>query len=567
VRNPEFLEQYAATYRFSLGRPANIQITRAGDAVLFLRSGPRSFVRELYEFDVASGKERVLATAEKLLGSAREELSDEEKARRERMRLAARGIATYNLSRDGRGVLVPLSGRLFVVDRATARASELRSSAGPAIDAQFSPDGKLVACVRDGDLYVVDAETGIETRLTEGASETLTHGLAEFVAQEEMGRMHGYWWSPDSRQIAYEESDTSEVETLHIADPAHPERPAQSWRYPRPDKNNASVRLGIIPITGGETSWVEWDRTAFPYLAAVTWEENAPLTVLVQNREQTLELLLAVDPATGATRELLREEDEAWVNLDAGLPRWLPTGKQFLWSSERSGQWQLELHAADGRLLGPVTSRELNYRHTLGVDETANSVYVAAGADPTQSHVYRKPLEPNEDRSPLAGEGRARAKTPLPLGEGSVRGNREQLTHEPGVSSAVVAAEAGTYVVTSQTLDSAPVSTVYRRDGTAVGALANVAETTSLAPRVELTTVGESPTMHAAIILPRDFQKGQEVSSDRQRVRRAALTNGGGRAVAIPARRLAGRAGLHRRLFGRTRYAGPRARLGTSDQR
>ena len=103
------------------------------------------------------------------------------------------------------------------------------------------------------------------------------------------------------------------------------------------------------------------------------------LTILVQNREQTLELLLAVDPTTGSTTELVREKDEAWVNLDAGLPRWLPSGKEFLWSSERSGNWKLELRASDGELLGPLVEEKLNYRHTLGIDETADSVYVAAG--------------------------------------------------------------------------------------------------------------------------------------------------------------------------------------------
>ena len=103
VRQPEFLEQYAATYRFSLGRPASVHITRAGDAVLFLRSGPRSFVRDFYEFDVATGTERLLASADKLLAGSQEELSDEEKARRERMRLAARVSLrmSYHETADG----------------------------------------------------------------------------------------------------------------------------------------------------------------------------------------------------------------------------------------------------------------------------------------------------------------------------------------------------------------------------------------------------------------------------------------------------------------------------------
>jgi dipeptidyl-peptidase 4 len=499
VRHPEFLEQYAATYRFSLGRPANVQITRAGDAVLFLRSPPRSFVRDLYEFDTDTGTERVLATAQKLLGGAEEQLTGEEKARRERMRLASRGIATYELSRDGRRVLVPLSGRLFVVDRAAGDVKELRSSVGDALDARFSPDGQQVACVRNGDLYVLDVDTGTERRLTEGATETLTHGLSEFVAQEEMGRMHGYWWSPDSRSLVYQETDTSEVETLHIADPAHPERPAQSWRYPRPGKVNAAVRLGLVSAAGGPTRWIEWDRAAFPYLATVVWDEMAPPVILVQNRNQTLELLLAVDPANGATSELLREQDEAWLNLDPGALQWLPSGKGFLWSTERSGAWQLELRSRDGRPLGPLTSPDFNYRHVLGIDEDQGTVFIAAGANPTQAHVYRVPLDTERVQEAV-----------VPKGEDSLRRQPERLTREPGVHGGVVAAERGTYVLTTQTLESDPRHTVYRRDGTEIGLLKSVAQTTPLPPRVELCTVGATPRMHAAIVRPSDFKPGRK---------------------------------------------------------
>src|SRR5580700_5480211 len=132
------------------------------------------------------------------------------------------GIATFDLSDDGSRVLVPLSEKLYVLERSTGAVHKLTSTAGSPIDAQFSPDGKLIACVRDGDLYVTDVATGSERRLTTGATATLSHGLAEFVAQEEMDRMHGYWWSPDGQQLVYQETNTASVEELSIPDPAHP---------------------------------------------------------------------------------------------------------------------------------------------------------------------------------------------------------------------------------------------------------------------------------------------------------------------------------------------------------
>src|SRR5262249_35026429 len=162
----------------------SITVTPGGDAVLFLRSEARSFVQDLWSFDVATRTERRLLTAAQILGRGAEHLSAEEKARRERMRVSAHGIVAFSLSEDGRRILVPLAGRMFVIERASSAVKELRGAQGFPIDPQFSPDGSRVACARDGDLYVTDVASGREARLTEGASDTLTHGVAEFVAQE-----------------------------------------------------------------------------------------------------------------------------------------------------------------------------------------------------------------------------------------------------------------------------------------------------------------------------------------------------------------------------------------------
>lgn len=484
VATPDFLEQYAATYRFTLGQPTAIIITDDGSAVLFLRSGPRSFVRDLYEFDVSTGKERLLASAGQLLEGAEEELTAEEKARRERMRLAGSGIVSFQLSPDDEQILVPLSGSLYLIDRKTGKSRELESDAGYPIDARFSPDGKSISCVRDGDLYVIDIRTGKERRLTDGATDTLTHGLAEFVAQEEMDRMRGYWWSPDSEQIVYQETDTSGVELWHIADPANPDKSAEEWRYPRPGKNNAEVRLGIISATGGETLWIDWDRKEYPYLAEVTWKKHAPLTILVQNREQTAEVLLAVEPKTGRTSELLKEADEAWVNLDSGMPRWLKGGREFLWSSERNGGWQLELRGRDGKLLRTVTPRELNYRGLVGVEHKGDFAIVAGGEDPTQVQLFRVSIKESGQKP-------------------------EQITDEKGLHSIVLADKSGTTVRITNPVDGATRHEVFRADGTLAGTLKSVAEAPPFQPNVEFTVVEGEPSLHAAIIRPRDFDRSK----------------------------------------------------------
>ena len=482
-RDADFLRRYAATYRFSLGRPTAISLTPAGDKVLFLRSGPRDFVRNLYEVDAASGAERLLLSAEKLLQGKAEQLTAEELARRERMRLAARGIAGYELSRNGRWVLVPLSGKLFVVERETGTVQELATGSVTPLDARFSPDATSVAYVADGDLHVIDVASNQSTRLTSGASETLTRGLAEFVAQEEMDRMHGYWWSPDSDQLVYQETDTSPVEQLEIADPAHPERPPQSWRYPRAGTANAVVRLAIVSKRDGESTWIEWDSKKFPYLTGVSWEKGSPLVILVQNRAQTIVDLLEVDPTSGKTRQLLRETDDAWVNLDSSVPRWTPDAKHFLWRTERNGAAQLELRNRDGSLNRPLHDTSLVYRELLEIDDEGEFAYVIASAEPIESHVYR-----------------------LPLG---TREKPQKMTAAPGIHSATFSRLGTAWVDTLAGPDGKISQTIRKADSSAQSELKSVAESPGVNLKLEWTQVTDD-AIRALIVRPNGFRAGKK---------------------------------------------------------
>ncbi len=483
--NPEFLTTYAHTNRFRLGHPRAIEVLPDGSGVLFLRSPGQSFEGKLYFFDAESGEERELLTAEALLHGAGEELTAEERARRERMRLTASGIASYRVSPDGSTILVPLSGRLFVIERARIgqpdAVRELESDAGPAMDPRFSPDGSKVAVVREGDLYVVDLASGQERRLTERPSPEIENGLAEFVAQEEMDRMRGYWWAPDSASIAYQQTDTTGMERMHILDPVHPEEEPRAWPYPRPGEQNASVRLGVIPVAGGATRWIEWDQETYPYLASVVWSEGAPLTLLVQSRLQEDEVLLAANPTSGATTELLREHDDAWINLDQSVPQWIANGQQLLWSTEREGSWQLELRGADGSLLRALTPPGFGYRELLAVDEAHGEAWVRASEEPTEDHIWR-----------------------VPLAEGS---EPIRMTEARGAHDAVVGREATLWVETQETLDGNHDTVVHRREGEAAGTLGSEAEAPPFTPNLSFETVGEQE-FRTVIIRPRDFQEG-----------------------------------------------------------
>ena len=485
-----FLEQYAATGRFRLGQPSSIRVTPGGDAVLFLRSGPRDFAQNLYSYDVATGRERVLLTAASLMAGHAEHLSAEERAHRERLRVTARGIVSYQLSDEGARMLVPLSGRLFVVERATGAARELHGAPGFPLDPLLSPDGRYVSCVRNGDLYVTDVATGAERRLTFGANDTISRGTAEFVAQEEMDRYDGTWWSPDGAALAYQETREGNVELLHILDPANPEEEPRAWRYPRPGMPNADVRLGIVPVAGGRTTWVRWDRERYPYLATVRWMAHAPLTILVQNRRQTEEALLAVDPRDGATRTLLVERDAAWLNLDQrrdegseqAMPVWLADGSGFLWTTERAGQKQLELRARDGSLRRTLTPASFPLRRVLDLDEAGDQVWVTGSEDPTTLELYRVPLDPR-------------------------RGPPVAVTSAPGLFGAVFARNHRVMVRSFSDAEHLTRQTVCIPGGRDLGVLRSVVEAPAIRAHLTFETVG-ARALRTVIIRPDRMPEG-----------------------------------------------------------
>ena len=480
----DFLTRYIETGGFRRGTPSNITPTPDGDAILFLRSKPESRVRDLYTIDTATGEERKLLGAEDLLAGAEENLSDEELARRERQRLTARGIVTYSLSRDGSTLLVPLSDRLYLVDRATLAVTELTSDNGYPLDPRLSPDGSWIVAVRNGDLYATDTETRLEHRLTAGAGGAITHGLAEFIAQEEMDRDQGYWFSPDSSMIAYQRTDTSMVETARIMDPSNPTAPAKQWPYPRAGTDNARVTLGIIPIQGGSTVWVDWDHDQYPYLAKVVWSEDAPLTILVQNRTQTEEVLYAVDAYSGQTTQLLVERDPAWLNLDSQMPYWLEGGQMFLWTTERDGAWTLELRRRDGGLVSKLTKPDFGYRGFVAEDPNANALIIAASADPLERHLWRVHM------APTAGAPR-------------------RLTYEPGQHRATFARNGAFWIHSVTGLDRKTRRLIKSAEGVVIGEIESHAQDPGLVIHDELHAVGPD-AIRARVVYPESFDESKK---------------------------------------------------------
>ncbi len=392
--DPSFLHDYAATWRFQLGAPRSFGVAPDG-TVLFLRSDPRSFEHALWE-QTPDGAERRLLTAAELLGRSDTALSPAELARLERLRSAVRGIGTIAADSRLERLVIPLGGRLFLYSRTDARVTLLPAPAeGPTLDPRFSPDGLQIACVIAGDLWVYSLD-GTWTRLTDTASETLTNGLPEFVAEEEMHRYVGYWWCPDSQHLAFEEVDHTGVERFFVADASAPERIPAANFYPRAGRQNVSVRLGVVPVTGGQVRWLGWDLVAFPYLAQVCWAARTVLLALVQDRGQQRQHLLRFTTGQPTPTVILVEEDPAWLNLYPSMPMVTHGPPGFLWISERDGAPCLEHRCPDGELLARLTPPELGLHLVSGVQ--GEEVVVVAGPDPGERALYAVPLRGGEAR-------------------------------------------------------------------------------------------------------------------------------------------------------------------------
>jgi len=482
LSNLKYLHDHAATRGFSLGRPTKALPTPDGQAVLFLRARARAPRLELYEFDVKSGDTRLLLTPEDILRGAEEKLSAEEKALRERMRVSLGGFTDFQLSKDGKLILLSLSGRLYVVARANPGAQELKTGPGVLVDAQFAPDGKRVGYVLDHDVYAYDLATDEEHPVTTGGTELVSHGLAEFVAREEMNRFSGYWWSPDSRFIAYQETDANDVEVWYVADSARPDDRPYPSRYPRAGKANAKVRVGVAPVSGGDTVWIQWDRERYPYLPTVHWEEHGPLTLGVQTRDQKELILLEADATTGQTTALLAERDSAWVSVRQDVPRWLAGDKGFLWANEQGGDWRVEWRERQGPLKQVLVPAGFGFVELAHVDADAGEIAFIGRPDPTQRKLYRASLN---------------------------GGRPTELTPARGWHSASFNETHSLYVQSASSLDSMRRSTVHRADGTRVGELPSVSEEPPFVPRVELVRIGEGPGFYAAIVRPREFNPGR----------------------------------------------------------
>ncbi|XP_057479950.1 uncharacterized protein LOC130767183 [Actinidia eriantha] len=413
------------------GAPTSISFSPDDSLISYLFSPDYSLNRKVFTFDLKTRKQELFFSPPDG-GLDESNISAEEKLRRERLRERGLGVTRYEWvkkSSKKKTIMVPLPAGIYFQDCSLQPDLKLASaSSSPIIDPHLSPDGTMLAYVRDYELHVLNLFYNESKQLTFGADgNVLTHGLAEYIAQEEMDRKNGYWWSLDSKFIAFTEVDSSEIPLFRIMHQGKSSVGAEAQEdhaYPFAGASNVKVRLGVISASGGSVTWMElhcgeknqpYDDEE--YLARVNWMHGNILTAQVLNRSHSKLKVLKFDIKTGKRKVIMVEELDTWVTLhecftplDKGLTKF---SGGFIWASERTEFRHLYLHDTNGACLGPITEGDWMVEQIACVNEAAGLVYFTGTLDgPLESHLYCAKLFP---------DGSYPLETPLRLTQGKGR--------------------------------------------------------------------------------------------------------------------------------------------------
>ena len=561
----QFPRKKARTLRFSCGAPRSARVIADGSRALFLRSdGSEDTVTSLWMSVIDENgnvSEMLLADPRTLLADAdAEDVPAEERARRERAREGGSGIVGYSTDASGNRVTFTINGQLFLTDIAAGvtRAIAIEEDElKPVLNPRISPDGQHVMYTTgtylvnvdladtdfdmasgDDDCEIGDAISVVASIPQDGEWKI---GLAEFAAGEEMDRYDGFWWSPDSKYVLFETYDESPEPIWYLSDPANPANPARSNRYPQALTANANVRLTLLELGfdsdnccyGAIANEVKWDHETYEYLAAVSWTSGHEPIILVQDRLQQHDQVLAIhvgEPIAtmrdaengftddegdqvetfsiaipeyaegerpGSTHVLEEHSNAYWLDLIHGTPAFTPNGRLICAMND--------MDADTNRLTAngmPFTPAGLQVREVLDVTD-----------DDVLCVVQRTPEILPESDLPFLWQSNAADHDARSFDVVSIRydGTWEPLTYAPGQWTMSRAGNG--CVVTGRGMDDATVQMQHcmniattDENGTDVASMVvapieNHAETPGFTPNVHFTRLGERG-LYTAIVLP-----------------------------------------------------------------
>lgn len=307
------------------------------------------------------------------------------------------------------GAVYVAQGDLIYVDK-EGKTTPLTKSPDVAEEIpSFSPDGKLVAFVRKNNLFVVDVATQQETQLTTDGSDLIFNGKADWVYFEEiLNRAYKmYWWSPDSKQIAFLHIDDAPLSNYTLINPALMTQTPELTRYPKAGAPNPFVEFGVVSVSDPKPVFAKLDeyKKGDRLVVFGGWFPDSQRAFFyVQDRAQTWLDFCTVAPSGGEITKLFRDSTQAWIESPED-PKFLKDGS-FLLSSERTGWKHYYRYAADGTLMNPVTSGEWEARRLEHVDEAAGLLYVSGTMDaPIGSQLVAAKLDGSQQKKLTAEPG------------------------------------------------------------------------------------------------------------------------------------------------------------------
>ncbi|WP_299490666.1 S9 family peptidase [uncultured Shewanella sp.] len=368
------IERFNASPALAGVTPMGVKLSPDGSRVTYLvgRADNQHFY-DLWQMDVKSGQKSQLIDADLLVAS---ELSDEEKARRERQRIFGQGIMTYFWSQDSKAILLPMSDTLYYFSVTSGKVKSLDIGKGFITDARLSPKGHYVSFVREQNLFIFDLNKNQLVQLTHDGEGAIKNAMAEFVAQEEMGRMTGYWWAPDESKIAFTQIDESGVELITRNEIYADGIKLTKQRYPYAGKSNVEISLGVVSIESGGINWVSLGENKDIYLPRVKWlPDSEKLSFQWQSRDQhELNLNLVSMAHLAQPHMIIEERSDAWINVNDDL-LFLKKQPLLIWASERDGFKHLYLYDLKGGMKRQLTQGEWAVDALEYLDEENNWVY------------------------------------------------------------------------------------------------------------------------------------------------------------------------------------------------
>lgn len=290
--------------------------------------------------------------------------------------------------------LYKINDDIFVLDMTTSAFQRITSTPNAEEDnISFSPDGKTIVYARNKNLYAFSLNTNKEFALTTDGSATTLNGTLSWVYWEEVFNRDdkNYWWSKDSKTIAYFQSDESAVDIVYYPDHRTFTQRAITQRYPKIGRPNPKVKLGLLDIPTQTTQWIDLSAFDHEYVVRVTWlPDNKRIAVQLMNRAQDSLTLVFVDRTTLKPEFIFKEGDPGWINPHDDL-KFLSNGEEFLWVSERTGYAHIYRYDMTGKLLNPVTQGKwaLDKNHAIMGMDKQFVYFIAKEKSSRERHLYR----------------------------------------------------------------------------------------------------------------------------------------------------------------------------------